>query len=124
MSPAAEGPKLAEQATEESPGGAHKRCTTVGMWVAGKTLETENATKGEQPEEWYMSPRAADPDADGGKDSGGAQPLIVERPVPVPQVTVQEVVREEEISQADAEPVKKVTVNETSTLLSVLTILT
>ena len=41
-----------------------------------------------------MSPRAADHHADGGKESGGAQPQIVERPVPVPQVMVQEVVRE------------------------------
>ena len=38
--------------------------------------------------------RAADPDADGGQDSGGAQPQIVARPVPVPQATVQEVMRE------------------------------
>ena len=69
-------------------------CTTAGRWIGRKTLETENATKGEQPDEWYMSPRAADHDADGGKDSGGAKPQIVERPVPVPQVMVQDVVRE------------------------------
>ena len=87
-------PQLAEQATEESPSGAHKRCTTVDRWIAGKTLETENAPKGEQPEQRQMSPRAADHDADGGGDSGGAQPQIVERPVLVPQVMVQEVVRE------------------------------
>ena len=55
----------AEQATEESLCGAHKRCTTVDRWVAGKTLETENATQDKQPEEWYMSPRAAGQDADG-----------------------------------------------------------
>ena len=69
-------------------------------------------------------------------DSGGAQSQIVERPVPVPQVMVQDVVREadraivhkddheEEILQSDAEPVKKVTISETSTLLSVVTTLT
>ena len=83
-----------------------------------------------------MSPPAADHDADGGKDSGGAQPQIVERPVPVPRVMVQEVVREadwaivyeddreEEISQSDAEPVKKVPISEASILLSVVTTLT
>ena len=35
--------------------GAHMRCTTAARWVAGKTLETENATKGEHPEEWCTS---------------------------------------------------------------------
>ena len=116
--PRAEGPELAEQATEESPSGAHKRCTTVDRWTAGKTRETENATRGERLEEWYMSPRAGDHDAAGGNDSGGAQPQIVERPVPVSQVMVQEVVREseraivyeddreEDILPSDAEPVK------------------
>ena len=92
--PRAQEPQLAEQATEESPSGAHNRCRTIDRRIAGKTLETENAPKGEQPEKWCMSPRAADYDADGGKDSGGALPQIVERQAPVPQVMVQEVVRE------------------------------
>ena len=78
--------ELAEQAIEGSPSGAHKRCT-------GGLLES-TATKGEQTEEWYVSPCAADHDADSGKDSGGAQPQIVRRPVLVLQVMVQEAVRE------------------------------
>ena len=28
------------------------RCTTAARWGAGKTLETENVTTGENPEEW------------------------------------------------------------------------
>ena len=35
--------------------GACIRCTTAARWVAGKTLETENVTKGEHPEEWCTS---------------------------------------------------------------------
>ena len=35
--------------------GARMRCTTAARWVAGKTLETENATKGEHLEEWCTS---------------------------------------------------------------------
>ena len=31
------------------------RCTTAARWVAGKTLETENATNGERPEELCTS---------------------------------------------------------------------
>ena len=80
--------------------------------------------------------RAADLDADGGQDSGGAQPQIVERPVLMRQVTVQDVVREvdraivyeddreEDTLQSDAGTAKKVTINETSALLSVETTLT
>ena len=68
--------------------------------------------------------------------SGGVQPQIVERPVPVPQETVQEIMREadraivyeddreEETLQSDAETTKKVTINEASALLSVETTLT
>ena len=32
--------------------GACMRCTTAARWVAGKTLETDNAASGEHPEEW------------------------------------------------------------------------
>ena len=38
--------------------GARKRCTTAARSVAGKTAETENATKGERPEEWCTSSNA------------------------------------------------------------------
>ena len=89
--PRAEGPQLAEQATEESPSGAHKRCTTADRWTAGKTRERRRTRRKANK---LRSPRAADHDADGGKDSEGAQQQIVECPVPVPQVMVQEVVRE------------------------------
>ena len=47
--PRAQEPQLAEQATEESPSGAHNRCRTIDRRIAEKTLETENAPKGEQP---------------------------------------------------------------------------
>ena len=95
--PHAEGPKLAERVTEESPSDVHKRCSPFDRWIARKTLETENA---EQPEEVVVP--AARPHIEEidtivpqiltqmvAKDSGGA-----ERPIPVPQVMVQEVVRE------------------------------
>ena len=35
--------------------GACIRCTTSARWIARKTIETENATKGEHPEEWCTS---------------------------------------------------------------------
>ena len=38
-------------------------------------------------------PHAADPDADGGQDSGDAQPQIAECPVPMPQVMIPESAR-------------------------------
>ena len=53
--PYVEEQQVLDQATEESPIGARMRCTTATRWVAGKTLETENATKGEHPEECCTS---------------------------------------------------------------------
>ena len=68
---------------------------------------------------------AADPDADAGNDSGGAQPKIVKCQVPVLEEMVQAIVsdddHEEETLQSDAETAKKAMINETYTLLSIVT---
>ena len=84
-----------------------------------------------RPRRGDRRPHAADPDADGGQDSGDAQPQIVKCPVPVLQEMVQEVVPEadratvyeddleEGTLQAGAELVEKEMINEAYTLLSI-----